>query len=89
VYPGESDVTVGFTFAIAKAEAGEYLVARRVGIRVYGDLVKILSQGSDQAKLIFGVWIKGEGRESPVTILCVMNNLSDRRLQAVIAAIRI
>ena len=61
----------------------------RIRVRIVGNLVKILAQRCDDAKLIAGIGVENQGRKSSVAVLRIVKNLADRGLKSVVAAIPI
>src|SRR5580704_12877929 len=89
VNPRESRVAIGFALAIAQAIAGKDAVPDGVGIGVDGNLVIVLPEGADDAKLITGIRVEDERTESAVAIGGIVDRLRDGGLQPVVAAIAV
>src|SRR6266496_735264 len=89
MHPGSVDQRIGFVVAVAEAAAVEGSALQIVKTWVVGNLVVILTQRSDQAKLIGWIDIEDEGAETSVAIGGIVQDVRNRGLYAKIAAVPI
>ena len=89
---------IGFVIAVTKTDAG---ILRRksirgdgrifdvVGIRIVGNLVIVLAQRSNETQLVGRIDVEDERSEAAVSVVRVVNDLRNRRLNPEIAAIAV